>query len=118
MLKLLSAEAALARDAGDLSKPVPPLIHDREILFQTLGNTLAQMRNGSDRFTLLPIGHDYAYVACGGITAKGAILLRVIGQKVAAVRLVSCPVLLHQLQILMALSPGGDCQPGNPHHTN
>src|SRR5205085_3991134 len=63
LLKLLSHEAALARDAGDLSKPVPPLIRDREILFQTLGNTLAQMRNGSDRFILFPVGHDYAYVA-------------------------------------------------------
>jgi RNA polymerase sigma-70 factor (ECF subfamily) len=118
LLKLLSDEAALARDGGDLSKPVPPLIHDREILFQTLGNTLAQMRNGSDRFTLFPVGHDYAYVARRGTTAKGAVLLRVIEQKVAALRLVSCPVLLHQLQILMALSPGGDCQPGNTHHSN
>ena len=118
LLKLLSDEAALARDAGDLSKPVPPLIHDREILFQTLGNTLAQMRGGSDRFTLFPIGDDYAYVARCGITAKGAILLRVIEQKVTAVRLVRCPVLLHQLQILIALSPGGDCQTRNSHHTN
>src|SRR5438874_1789243 len=79
LLKLLSFEAALARDAGDLSKPVPPLVHDREILFQTLGNSLTQMRDGSDSFTLFPIGHDYAYVARCGITAKGAILLRVIG---------------------------------------
>ena len=118
LLKLLSAEAALARDAGDLSKPVPPLIRDREILFQTLGNSLTQMRDGSDSFTLFPIGHDYAYVARCGITAKGAVLLRVIEQKVAAVRLVSCPVLLHQLQILMALSPSGDSQTRNTHHTN
>jgi RNA polymerase sigma-70 factor (ECF subfamily) len=118
LLKLLSDEAALARDAGDLSKPVPPLIRDREILFQTLGNTLAQMRNGSDGFTLFTIGHDYAYVARCGITAKGAILLRVIEHKVAAVRLVSCPVLLHQLQILMALGPGRDCQPGSAHERN
>jgi len=118
LLKLLSNEAALARDGGDLSKPVPPLIHDRETLFQTLGNTLAQMRNGSDGFTLFPIGHDYAYVARCGLTAKGAILLRVIEQKVAAIRLVSCPVLLHQLQILMALNPGGDSQAGNTHLSN
>src|SRR5205085_6194065 len=118
LLKLLSDEAALARDAGDLSKPVPPLIHDREILFQTLGNSLAQMRTVSDHFSLLPIGHDYAYVARCGITAQGAVLLRVIEQKVAAVRLVSCPVLLVQLQILMALSPGGDAQIRNTHHTN
>jgi hypothetical protein len=117
-MKLLSEEAALARDGGDLSKPVPPLIHDREILFQTLGNNLAQMRNGSDGFTLFPIGRDYAYVARCGIRAKGAILLRVIEQKVAAVRLVSCPVLLHQLQILMALSPDGDCQSTNTHNSN
>src|SRR5436190_4796825 len=118
LLKLLSHEAVLARDAGDLDKPVPPLIHDPEILFQTLGNSLAQMRNGSDRFNLFAMGHDYAYVACGGITVRGAILLRVIQQKVAAVRLVSCPVLLHQLQILSALSPGGDSQTVNTHHTN
>jgi len=118
LLKLLSGEAALARDAGDLSKPVPPLIHDRGILFQTLGNALAQMRNASDRFVLFPIGHDYAYVARCGITAKGAILLRVIEQKVAAVRLVSCPALLHQLQILMAISPGGDGHAGSTHQSN
>src|SRR5947208_5423355 len=37
LLKLLSDEAVLARGAGDLSKPVPPLIHEREILFHTLG---------------------------------------------------------------------------------
>ena len=108
----------MVQDAGDLSKPVPPLIHDREILFQTLGNTLAQMRNASDCFTLFPIGDDYAYVARSGLTAKAAILLRVIEQKVAAVRLVSCPVLLHQLQILMALCPGGGGESGSTHHSN
>jgi RNA polymerase sigma-70 factor (ECF subfamily) len=118
LLKLLSAEAALARDAGDLSKPVPPLIHDREIMFQTLANAVARMRNASDRLTLLPVGQDHAYVAHSGVTVTGAILLRVIDQQVAAVRLVSCPVLLHQLQILMALSPGGDCQTTNTQQTN
>jgi hypothetical protein len=118
LLRLLSDEAALARDPGDLTKPVPPLIHDREILFQTLGNSLAQMRNASDRFVLFPLGHDYACVARRGITARGAILLRVIDHKVAVVRLVSCPVLLHQLQILMALSSGGDAQPGSDPHSN
>jgi RNA polymerase sigma-70 factor, ECF subfamily len=118
LLPLLSDGAALARDPGDLSKPVPPLIHDREILSQILRNALAQMRNGSDRFTLFPIGHDYAYVARCGRTARGAILLRVIEQKVAAVRVVSCPVLLHRLQILMSVSPGGDCQPGDTYRSN
>jgi RNA polymerase sigma-70 factor (ECF subfamily) len=118
LLRLLSDEAALARDPGDLTKPVPPLIHDREIMFQTLGSALAQMRNASDRFVLFPIGHDYAYVARRGTTARGAILLRVIDQKVALVRLVSCPVLLHQLQILMALSVGGEAQPGSDPHNN
>jgi len=108
LLSLLTDDAALARDPGDLTKPAPPLILDREILFQTLGNSLAQMRNASDGFVLFPIGHDYAYVARRGTTARGAILLRVKDQKVAVVRLVSCPVLLHQLQILMALSLGGE----------
>ncbi|MEY2407427.1 MAG: hypothetical protein QOF48_97 [Verrucomicrobiota bacterium] len=107
LFRLLSDEAALARDPGDLSKPVPPMIHDREVLFKTLGNSLAQMRNASDRFVLFPIGQAYAYVARCGRAATGAILLRVSDQKVAVVRLVSCPVLLHQLQILMALSIGG-----------
>jgi hypothetical protein len=76
------------------------------------------MRKASDHFVLFPIGHNYAYVARSGTTANGAILLRVIEQKVAVVRLVSCPVLLHQLQILMALSSGGDCQPGNTQLNN
>jgi RNA polymerase sigma-70 factor (ECF subfamily) len=118
LLRLLSDEAVLARDPGDLTRPAPPLIHDREILFQTLGNSLAQMRNASDRFVLFPIGHDYAYVARRGTTVRGAILLRVIDQKVAVVRLVSCPVLLHQLQILMALSVGGEAQPGSDPQSN
>jgi hypothetical protein len=76
------------------------------------------MRNASDRFVLFPIGHDYAYVARRGTTVRGAILLRVIDQKVAVVRLVSCPVLLHQLQILMALSVGGEAQPGSDPQSN
>jgi RNA polymerase sigma factor (sigma-70 family) len=118
LLPLLSDGAALARDPGDLSKPVPPLIHDREILFEILRNTLAQIRNASDGFVVLPIGHHYAYVVRRGRTARGAILLRVIEQKVAAVRLVSCPVLLHRLQILMSVSPGGDCQPGDTYRSN
>ena len=118
LLPLLSEGAALARDPGDLSKPVPPLIHDREILSQILRTTLAQIRNASDSFVVLPIGHHYAYVARCGRTAKGAILLRVIEQKVAAVRLVSCPVLLNRLQILMSVSPGGDCQPGDTCRSN
>jgi RNA polymerase sigma-70 factor (ECF subfamily) len=117
LLKLLSDEAVLARGAGDLSKPAPPLVHDREILFQTLGITLAEMRKASDDFVLFPIGHNYAYVARGK-TAKGAILLRVIEQKVAVVRLVSCPALLHQLQILVAMSSFGDGQPGNTQLSN
>jgi RNA polymerase sigma-70 factor (ECF subfamily) len=118
LLKLLSDQVVLARGAGDLSKPAPPLIHDREMLFQTLGITLAEMRKASDHFVLFLIGHNYAYVARSGRTVNGAILLRVIQQKVAAVRLVSCPVLLHQLQILVAMSSGGDGQPGNTRHSN
>ena len=39
-----------------------------------------------------------------------------LNQKVAVVRLVSCPVLLHQLQILMALSLGGEA--GSDPHSN
>jgi RNA polymerase sigma factor (sigma-70 family) len=116
LLQLLSDGAALAPAPADLSKPAPPLIYDREMLFQTLGTALAQMRNGSDRFNLFPIGDDYAYVARRGITAKGAIVLRVIEQKVAAVQMVSCPALLHQLQILVALSPSGECHTVN--HNN
>jgi hypothetical protein len=75
------------------------------------------MRKASDDFVLFPIGHNYAYVARGK-TAKGAILLRVIEQKVAVVRLVSCPALLHQLQILVAMSSFGDGQPGNTQLSN
>jgi RNA polymerase sigma factor (sigma-70 family) len=106
LLELLSAEAALAPAPADLSQPAPPLIHDRGILFQTLGNALAQLRNVSDRFVVFPVGQDFACVARSGRTAKGAIVLHVTQQKVAAVRLVSCPVLLHRLQILMALCSG------------
>lgn len=113
LLRLLSDGAALAPGPADLSQPAPPLIYDREILFQTLGNSLAQMRNASDRFVLFPVGPDYAYVARYGGAAKGAILLRVSDERVAVVRLVSCPTLLHQLQILMALNLGGEGQSEN-----
>jgi RNA polymerase sigma-70 factor (ECF subfamily) len=117
LLKLLSGGAVLARGAGDLSKPAPPLIHDREILVQTLRVALAEMRKANDQFVLFPIGHNYAYVARGK-SANGAILLRVSEQKVAVVRLVSCPVLLHQLQILVAMSSGGDGPPENNQLSN
>lgn len=118
LLRLLSGGAVLARGAGDLSKPPPPLIHDREILFQTLRVTLAEMSKASDHFVLFPIGHNYAYVARSGTTARGAILLRVIEQKVAVVRVVNCPALLHQLQILMALNSGGEDQSENAQLSN
>src|SRR5512133_244473 len=99
LIGLLSDDAALARDPGDLSKPVPPLIRDPQILFQTLGNALSQMRNNSDGFAVFPVGRDYACVARSGRTAQGAILLRVDERKVGAVRLVTCPALLRQRQI-------------------
>ena len=118
LLQLLADGAALAPAPADLSQPAPPLIYDREIFCQTLGNTLAKIRNVTDRFVMLPIGHDYAYVAQCGRTAKGAIILRVIEQKVVAVRLVSCPALLHRLQILLALCPGGESESGSTIHNN
>jgi len=111
LLQLLADGAALAPAPLDLSRPAPPLIYDREALFQTLGHSLAQLRKVSDRFVLFRAGQDYACVARSGATAKGAILLRVLGQKVTAVRLVSCPALLKRLQILMIASWGGDSQP-------
>jgi RNA polymerase sigma factor (sigma-70 family) len=104
LLQLLSDGAALAPAPRDLSQPVPPLIYDRQILFETLGSSLSQMRQRSDRLVHFSVGQDYACVARNGRTAKAAILLRVLDQKVASVRLVSCPVLLHKLQILMAAS--------------
>ena len=118
LLELLRADAALAPAPADLSQPAPPLIHDREILRHTLRNALAQMRSGSDDFVVLPIGRDYACVARRGRTAKAAVLLSVKEQKVAAVRLVRCPVLLHELEILMAFSPGADGLPGSLHPNN
>src|SRR3954471_4956541 len=69
LLRLLSDKAALAPAPADLSKPVPPLIFDREIFFQTLGKALAQMRNVSDPFVVFPVGPDYACVARCGRTA-------------------------------------------------
>ena len=116
--ELLAEGAALAPAPADLSQPAPPLIHDREMLFQTLGNALARMRKVSDDLVVFPIGQDYACVAVSGTTAKSAILLSVNEQKVAAVRLVSCPVLLHELQILMTFSPGGDGSPGSIRQNN
>jgi RNA polymerase sigma factor (sigma-70 family) len=103
LLRLLSAEAALAPAPSDLSQPAPPLIHDRQLLFQTLRNTLAQMRNVSDGLFIFPVGRDYACVAGSGPTPN-AVLLRVVGPKVAGVRLVSCPVLLQELETLVSAS--------------
>jgi RNA polymerase sigma factor (sigma-70 family) len=118
LLELLADGAALAPAPADLSQPAPPLIYDRQILCQTLGNTVARMHNISERFVVFPFGQDYACVARSGRSVKEAILLRVLEQKVAAVRLVKCPVLLHQLQILMALSSGGDGESGGNQHNN
>jgi RNA polymerase sigma factor (sigma-70 family) len=118
LLQLLSDDAALAPAPPDLSQPAPPLIHNREALFQTLGEFVSQMRAGSERFVVFPIGQDYACVVRSGTIAKAAILVRAREQKVAAVRLVRCPALLHKLQILMSVSPGGDGQPESTQHNN
>ena len=118
LLQLLSEGATLAPAPSDLSQPAPPLIHNREVLFQTLGEFVSQMRAGSEGFVVFPIGQEYACVGRHGTTAKAAILVRAREQKVAAVRLVRCPALLHKLQILMSVSPGGDAQPEFIQHNN
>ena len=104
LLQLLSDGATLAPTPRDLSEPAPPLVYDRKVLLETLGSTLSDMRDSSARFVVFSVGQDYTCVAPSGRTAKAAILLRVLDQKVAAIRLVGCPVLLHKLQILMAAS--------------
>lgn len=111
LLQLLSEGATLAPAPADLSQPAPPLIHDRGVVIQTLANFVAQMRTVSERFALFPIGRDYACVGRTGTTAKAAILLRFRDQKVAAVKVVRCPALLHKLQILMSVSSGENGQP-------
>jgi RNA polymerase sigma factor (sigma-70 family) len=118
LLELLAEGAALAPAPPDLTQPAPPLIYDRETLFHTLQQALGQMRHVSDDLVVLPIGQDYACVARSGRTAKRAVLLRVNEQKVAAVRLVICPVLLRELEILMTFSAGGDGSPGDTHQKN
>jgi hypothetical protein len=118
LLQSLSDGAALAPAPADLFQPPPPLIYDRDVLFQTLEKSLAQMRERSDRIVLFPIGQYYACVAPSGSKAKGAILLRVVNQKIAAVRLVSCPALLNRLQILMTASLGADAPPETTHQSN
>jgi RNA polymerase sigma factor (sigma-70 family) len=110
LLQLLSDGASLAPAPADLTKPAPPLVHDRGILVQTLGHSLAQMRHGSDQYVLFPVGQNYAYVARSGKTTTGAILLRVIGHKVAGITVVICPALLNRLNILMTANTGGDGQ--------
>jgi RNA polymerase sigma-70 factor (ECF subfamily) len=105
LVQLLSAEAALAPAPADLSKPAPPLIHDRKTLFETLRNALAQMRSGSDGLFIFPVGQDYACVARSGPTSKGAVLLRLVGLKIAAVQMVNCPALLQELETLMTGDP-------------
>ena len=104
LLGLLREEAALAPAPPDLSRPAPPLIHDRSILCQTLQQAMLQMRSVSEDLVVLPIGRNYACVARSGSSAKAAVLLSVYEQKVAAMRLVSCPALLHELEILMTWS--------------
>jgi RNA polymerase sigma-70 factor (ECF subfamily) len=118
LLQLLSDDAALARDGGDLSTPTPPLIRDRLVLNQTLGDSLRQMREASEGFVVFPFGRNFACVARSGRTAQGAILLRVVDQKIAFARLVRCPVLLSQLQILMAVHAEEDSLGGNAHKSN
>jgi RNA polymerase sigma-70 factor (ECF subfamily) len=111
LLQLLSDGAALAPAPPDLTKPAPPLIYDRELLFQTLGKSLAQMRQSSESFVFFSVGQDYACVARRGRTAIGAIMLRVTGQKVGGVRVVICPALLTRLNMLMTASNGRDGEP-------
>jgi RNA polymerase sigma-70 factor (ECF subfamily) len=118
LLNLLADGAALAPAPADLSRPAPPLIHDREVLFRTLENSLTQMRKLGDRLVIFPIGQDYACVARSGTNAKGAILIRVLDQKVSAVRVVICPALLNRLQILMSVSLGEEGLLGSTQQNN
>ena len=118
LLELLSNGAALTPAPRDLSQPAPPLIYDRNTLFETLGSSLSQMRAGSDGMIVFTVGRDHACVARSGRTATAAVLLRVIDEKVASVRLVRCPALLHKLQILMAANSGGYDQSEGSCHTN
>ena len=118
LLNLLSDGAALAPAPPDLSKPAPPLIYDRKILFQALGNSLATLRQGSDRFAFFQVGQDYACVARSGAIVRGAIILRVLAKKVAGVRVVICPALLNRLKMLMTASTGGDGQPEGVYQSN
>lgn len=118
LLNLLADGAALAPAPPDLSQPAPALIYDRETMFQTLGKSLAQLRQRSDHFVLFSIGQDFACVGRSGRTAKGAILIRVRRQQIAGVRLVNCPALLRRFQTLMTIGLGGDEQPGSTNERN
>jgi RNA polymerase sigma-70 factor (ECF subfamily) len=106
LLGLLSDGAALAPAPPDLTQPAPPLIYNRELICQAMGNSLSQMRGKSDRFVLFSIGQHFACVACDGRIPKGAILLRVLDEKVAAIKLVICPALLNRLHIFMTANKG------------
>ena len=109
LLRLLSDGAALAPAPRDLSEPAPPLVHDRKILFEMLRDALAQMRGVSEDLFVCRVGDDYACVSGGG-TPGQEVVLRIVGPKVAAVRLVKCPVLLQELEVLMTIMPGGSGQ--------
>ena len=111
LVRLLADEAALAPAPADLSQPAPPLVHDREIIFQMLRDALGQMRNASDGLFIFRVGQDYACVAGSGPTPN-AVLVRVVGPKVTAVRLVRCPALLQELETLLTIIPNAGAPAG------
>jgi RNA polymerase sigma-70 factor (ECF subfamily) len=118
LLVLLADGAVLAPAPADLAQSAPPLIHDRELLCQTIGKSLSQMREKSDCFVHFSIGQHFACVACDGRTPKAAILLRVVDQKVAAIKLVICPALLNRLHILMTANNGENGASESVHQSN
>jgi RNA polymerase sigma-70 factor (ECF subfamily) len=97
LLAVLSADAVLVRDGGDLSRPAPPPVWGEELLGQ-LPTVLSGVREWVH--TVLADEDERVLLGRGG-PDSAVILVRVRGGKVRLIRVVSCPILIRQLTAIV-----------------
>lgn len=102
LLDVLSGDAVLMRDGGDLSRPAPPALSGLA-LRQELRNALGRMKAGSSRLVFSGrLSGEHLVLAEHDGHVLGALLFKVKRDQIRSIRVVTCPALLRQVRILLA----------------
>ena len=100
LLDMLSADAVLLRDGGDLSLPAPPPVSGAALKAE-LGQAVNRMMAGSSRLlTSLQLPGKHLLVAESDGRVLGALLFQVRQGQIQSINLVTCPALLRPLRVV------------------